>query len=971
MKHNKLFAFFGYDLANNDLTILQNAAKSGYTLFALDAKAISFAIEANLPYMLIDNWIDAKTMRHIANEALRTERRWFEPAKELFTRAGICWPLFDHAAMFWFWRDVTLASFFIQRFIDGGGDEIKFLKPCSFKPTVYYDKSESWKTIFDSYFHSPDKHLYNGNNTSGLLQYLNANKIQSVINTKCRFSQEERSTINLSLSRSNHSIKSIPLKERSGKIVFALNQGESHRFTHVIKQLSEQYSGKVEAIILFYDPHMAKVLSEAWSIPVYCCPSEHKVDVSLRDRFVEGYRVSLNNASGKPWYFPMKHMQYHFEYYCRHRWPMLAASLSTWMEIWKLVKPNVVLTSQLIDAESQLPAEAANRLGIETFAMPHGGFYLGDEAQVSKNNLYSFKTHKYHLKKGGIPEENIVACKGIVADNEYQMKGINLEMLTSEKPTWKILVLSTMATLDGVFLPIVSLQGQINAFKILNNPPQNIADKLFIKFKVHPGWPDLESLSVAGINIERDVFPPNSDLHSILHHFDLIIDLNLSGTAIIHTIRAIKPILFFWPCRVNFSHWYEEIFLQAGKLADNPEKLWKHITRFFTEDKFAQLLRNKVEIFANNYLDDGNFPTLGDLIQDKVFLKKAYNRPLEKSAGYFKPDANESLCGINNLDMRIVNIDANPEFFYGEISKEHMIWILERNKQGNSIEAVTHEYCNHTKNEYFREYALDRRRSLCLYLLGNLKGKNILDYGCGLGSIGVVAAQFGAYVSFTDNCLVRLEYALARCKELELTNTSFYGCHSWKSLPFNPETYEIILLNGIMEWIPQTLGVNFENVFESQLEFLQGMARFLKKEGCIFLAIENRFALQYFMGYPEDHTNIPYLSILSRREANELHLKTKGTEFVTWTWSLNDYIQHLPKIGLYVADSYAMFPDYRFPRMLACLNDTNALKKGMMMEKYDSPISEMNREKHINYFAEMGLLRHFVYSYGLIIKKCP
>jgi len=315
-------------------------------------------------------------------------------------------------------------------------------------------------------------------------------------------------------------------------------------------------------------------------------------------------------------------------------------------------------------------------------------------------------------------------------------------------------------------------------------------------------------------------------------------------------------------------------------------------------------------------------------------------------------------------DSPIQNIDVNPDTYYGEIPKCDMEVILKISKNNGNIEGEISRYCDQKKNEYFREYALDPRRALVLSLLGNLLGLRILDYGCGIGSLGVVAARHGANVTFIDNCQIRLEFACERMIQSGLKG-KFIACKDYDSLPQDLGPFDFILLNGVLEWIPVGR-TSFDNVLENQLDFLNHMRRYLSPSGSICLAIENRFALQYFMGYPEDHTDIPYLSLMDRNEANRCHQKLKGQDFLTWTWSLQEFKKNLPIIGLTLARGYGIFPDYRFPRLITSLDDKEGLKKGMLMENYNAQNDFKSR--FIDYIYNMDLIEHFVYSYCFLIK---
>ncbi|MGE4538349.1 MAG: glycosyltransferase [Desulfovibrio sp.] len=340
---------------------------------------------------------------------------------------------------------------------------------------------------------------------------------------------------------------------------------------------------------------------------------------------------------------------------------------------------------------------------------------------------------------------------------------------------------------------------------------------------------------------------------------------------------------------------------------------------------------------------------------------------LERQGGGAEP-APVAVAAMADLNqpMTLHNIDADQNFYYGEIPRQPMLDILREGRRTGDPEGAVRRFCQRTGNAYFQEYALDPRRALGLRLLGDLAGKRLLDYGCGIGSLGVVAARAGAAVTFVDSCLPRLELALQLARQSGATDARFYACRTWKSLPEAAGKFDAVIVNGVLEWIPSTVGTDFGSVVAVQLDFLSRLRDLLADGGCLYLAIENRFALQYLMGYPEDHTEIPYLSLLPREAANALHRQRKGTDFTTWTWSLGEFRRRLPRVGLGIRQGYAIFPDYRFPRRLVSLDDPEGLRAGLDLETYEA--SEM-RTRLSDYFLETGRIADVVYSYALLVEK--
>jgi 2-polyprenyl-3-methyl-5-hydroxy-6-metoxy-1,4-benzoquinol methylase len=319
----------------------------------------------------------------------------------------------------------------------------------------------------------------------------------------------------------------------------------------------------------------------------------------------------------------------------------------------------------------------------------------------------------------------------------------------------------------------------------------------------------------------------------------------------------------------------------------------------------------------------------------------------------------------------VVDLGADKEFYYGEISKDDFIGIIQKASVDNcAIEAIT-EYCNKNNNSYFLEHALSNKRSLCLELFDNLENKNVLDYGCGLGALGVKAAQKGAIVTFVDSCWIRLKMAKFINDEINNSqNHSYLASSDIQNIKKHGKKYNLILINGLLEWIPSTTHQKHDSALQSQLNFLENCKDILTEDGRIFVAMENRFSFLYQIGYPEDHTEIKLISIKDRINGNKIHLSKNGIDYVNLTWAYNDYFINVKKIHLKVEKIFGLFPDYRFTEKIIDLNncDNEILLEAIKLEKIIYPdIEEYN--EYINYLADLNVLKHFIYSFGVILKK--
>ena len=83
------------------------------------------------------------------------------------------------------------------------------------------------------------------------------------------------------------------------------------------------------------------------------------------------------------------------------------------------------------------------------------------------------------------------------------------------------------------------------------------------------------------------LLPPNLPLGEALDQADIVVALNYPGTALIYTLQARKPVIFFWndPLLLYRSHTYRHshLMLPAGVLAKTGEEMWRLVSQFLTD----------------------------------------------------------------------------------------------------------------------------------------------------------------------------------------------------------------------------------------------------------------------------------------------------------------------------------------------------------------------------------------------------
>ncbi len=216
-------------------------------------------------------------------------------------------------------------------------------------------------------------------------------------------------------------------------------------------------------------------------------------------------------------------------------------------------------------------------------------------------------------------------------------------------------------------------------------------------------------------------------------------------------------------------------------------------------------------------------------------------------------------------------------------------------------------------------YHLHPNRSNLLRPLANLlKGRDILEIGCGCGAITRYLGELDARVLALEGSYRRASIAAERCRDLPNVRVM-----SDNFLHFDPDQqFDVITLIGVLEYA----GIYFagEDPFRSMLERIQ---RLLRPDGLLIIAIENKLGLKYWAGAPEDHTGQAYLGIGNGYGADTA--RTFGRSELKELLSLSGFpSQHF----LYP------FPDYKLPTTLITekgIGQTGFDAHMLLMEKFE------------------------------------
>ncbi len=239
--------------------------------------------------------------------------------------------------------------------------------------------------------------------------------------------------------------------------------------------------------------------------------------------------------------------------------------------------------------------------------------------------------------------------------------------------------------------------------------------------------------------------------------------------------------------------------------------------------------------------------------------------------------------------------------------------------------------------EHLRKFVLDDTRINWKYSVNSDTRGNILDIGCGWGTLSFAFAKDGAQVYAFEPVWERISFINTRAKQENMKNLISI-CGDVLKLPFEDSSFDIVILNGVVEW----LGLSDKSVSADKVQemVLKDVYRILKPGGSVYIGIENRLAYFYFFGKKDPHSGLRFVNLMPRGLADIYSQLVKKHKYHTYIHSLGGYRKLLGKAGFKKVDFFTPVPGY-------------------LNFKYILPLSE---SKEMNYWVRNIICEKFLFA---------
>jgi len=261
-----------------------------------------------------------------------------------------------------------------------------------------------------------------------------------------------------------------------------------------------------------------------------------------------------------------------------------------------------------------------------------------------------------------------------------------------------------------------------------------------------------------------------------------------------------------------------------------------------------------------------------------------------------------------NYDLKIwLPNQEGFELTYSDGLQEE-IYIENCLQQASDLSSSSTELASCISN-WSSEYHLSPKRSTLLRPLRLEQFHSVLELGAGCGAITRYLGETVSQVIAVEGSRKRAEIAALRCRDLDNVQVVVAN---FQHLEFT-DKFDIVTLIGVVEY--SGLYLQSHNPYQQTLEIAK---RYLKDDGILLLAIENKLGLKYFAGCSEDHTGVPFDGIegyvkqqnvktFGKKELEDL-LKSAGFEGCQFLYPFPDY--KLPNVVLRIDEQDEYQPHY-------------------------------------------------------------
>jgi SAM-dependent methyltransferase/aminoglycoside phosphotransferase (APT) family kinase protein len=305
--------------------------------------------------------------------------------------------------------------------------------------------------------------------------------------------------------------------------------------------------------------------------------------------------------------------------------------------------------------------------------------------------------------------------------------------------------------------------------------------------------------------------------------------------------------------------------------------------------------------------------------------------------------------------------------YWGETSSENMARILELTRSSHWRDALQ----SVVPDEAVTGHLLSDIRADFVHAMPWREIRTALDVGAGMGLLACDLAHYAETVVALEAVPERAQFIQVRAEQDALNIHPIIA--SAMAMPFAPESFDLITLNGVFEYIgiwgkgdPQAL----------QEQFLKIALGLLRPNGYLYVGIETRLAQNSFMG-AIDHSGHAFTTLMPRKMADwYCRVRSKpfyGSEHVvsgyrTYVYTPAEYKAMFERAGFGKVEVHGVFDGYNRQRIIYNLDDYFGRKT--LLDRMNPPASLAGRVRRLVADSRM-LYRTLESEVAIFARKGP
>ncbi len=262
------------------------------------------------------------------------------------------------------------------------------------------------------------------------------------------------------------------------------------------------------------------------------------------------------------------------------------------------------------------------------------------------------------------------------------------------------------------------------------------------------------------------------------------------------------------------------------------------------------------------------------------------------------------------------------------------------------------------------DFTFEENRADWRFNIPVTKRFKVLDAGAGMGRISIPLSRVVEKVVAVDSSLERMKFLKKRAELEDIKNIEVMVGDIF-DLPFPKESFDLIVMNGLLEWVGAT--EKFSDPRVAQVECLKICKDLLKPGGYLYIGIENRWAFSYLRG--RDHSGLRFTSYMPRWFANLYMRMRKGRRYDTYTYGANGYKELLHEAGLSSPELYLVHPGYNYPRVTIPYENLGILRYVIQTLMPEATLKHSLAKLAVKSALLLRIYRKVFFSFNIIARK--